>query len=437
MSITALAVEALPGSTCLPAVRERIDTDLSLLASASVQGAPNPLDLAAWARASEARLSAFRLSALAEAERQGAARTKGALGTAAWLKGQGQGAAAARRDVALAGSLAEPENEATRDMLAAGRIMPEQALVVTEATDALSDQVSPEERAEFVAGLLVQAQTLDPSHLFTAAKRAAARVDPTGSGDLDKAEKAARSQRAFTMYPRAGMYVLTGQVDPEGAAYLSAALDPLSAPRATSIDGADERSPAHRRCDALVELSRRQIAAADLPDIGGVPTLVVVTLTLDQLTGPVAATTTVDAGEGCAELVGGTIREPISAGRADAWPATPDSYPPSWAETATSWTGATPNAWPSLPNAVHSPCATKGAPLAAVTDPRRGARPTTPSRSAPAAAPTWTSSPWSATPTTTSPTPTSGPSPWNPPACTGPRNNQTHHHKPNRPKARR
>ena len=316
MSITALAVEALPGSTCLPAVRERIDTDLSLLASASVQGAPNPLDLAAWARASEARLSAFRLSALAEAERQGAARTKGALGTAAWLKGQGQGAAAARRDVALAGSLAEPENEATRDMLAAGRIMPEQALVVTEATDALSDQVSPEERAEFVAGLLVQAQTLDPSHLFTAAKRAAARVDPTGSGDLDKAEKAARSQRAFTMYPRAGMYVLTGQVDPEGAAYLSAALDPLSAPRATSIDGADERSPAHRRCDALVELSRRQIAAADLPDIGGVPTLVVVTLTLDQLTGPVAATTTVDAGEGCAELVGGTIREPISAGRA-------------------------------------------------------------------------------------------------------------------------
>ncbi len=316
MSITALAVEALPGSTCLDAVRERIDTDLSQLASASVQGAPNPLDLAAWARASEARLSAFRLSALAEAERQGAARTKGALGTAAWLKGQGQGAAAARRDVTLAGSLADPEHEATRDMLAAGRIMPEQALVVTEATDALSDQVSPEKRAEFVAGLLAQAQTLDPSHLFTAAKRAAARVDPTGSGDLAKAEKAARSQRAFTMYPKAGMYVLTGQVDAEGAAYLSAALDPLSAPRATSIDGADERSPAHRRCDALVELSRRQIASGDLPDIGGVPTLVVVTMTLDQLTGPVAAATTDDAGERCAELVGGTIREPISAGRA-------------------------------------------------------------------------------------------------------------------------
>jgi hypothetical protein len=90
------------------------------------------------------------------------------------------------------------------------------------------------------------------------------------------------------MYPRAGMYVLTGQLDPEGAAYLSAALDPLSSPRATSIDGADPRTPARRRGDALVDLAHRQIA-----------------------TGPDGA-----VGEGCAELVGGTIREPISAGRA-------------------------------------------------------------------------------------------------------------------------
>lgn len=154
MSATAPAVEALPGSTCLDAVRACIDSDLAQLTSVSLEGSATALKLTAWARAAEARLSAFRLSALAEAERRGAARTKGALGTAAWLQGQGQGAGAARRDVSLAGAPADPGHAATRDMLALGRIVPEQALVVTEATDALSDAVTAGERAQFEAGLL-------------------------------------------------------------------------------------------------------------------------------------------------------------------------------------------------------------------------------------------------------------------------------------------
>src|SRR5664279_2424651 len=314
MSTTALAVEALPASASSDGVRARIDRALDDLGTTRIDGHPTPLDLASWARSAEARLAAFRLAALAEAERQGTARSKGALGTAAWLKGQGQGASAARRDVALAGALAEPGHAATRGMLASGQIMPEQAMVVTEATDALSDQVTAQERAGFQTSLLAQATTLDPWQLRSAAKRAAAHLDPTGSGDLAKAEKHARSQRAFTMYPRNGMWVLTGQLDPEGAAYLSTALDPLAAPRGTSIDGSDPRTPAQRRGDALVDLGRRQIASGDLPDIGGVPTQVVVTMTLDQLTTPDTADSS--AGEGCAELVGGTIREPISASRA-------------------------------------------------------------------------------------------------------------------------
>src|SRR5664279_5496095 len=202
MSTTALAVEALPASASSDGVRARIDRALDDLGTTRIDGHPTPLDLASWARAAEARLSAFRLAALAEAERQGAARSKGALGTAAWLKGQGQGSGAAKRDVALAGALSEPANAATREMLASGRIMLEQAMVVTEATDALSDAVTTEERAGFQTRLLAQATTLDPWQLRSAAKRAAAHLDPTGSGDLAKAEKASRSQRAFTMYPR-------------------------------------------------------------------------------------------------------------------------------------------------------------------------------------------------------------------------------------------
>ena len=66
--------------------------------------------------------------------------------------------------------------------------------------------------------------------------------------------------------------------------------------------------------DALVDLAKRQLAAGDLPDTGGLPTQVLVTMTLDQLTPPDHGQPEAEAG--CAEIVGGTIREPISPGRA-------------------------------------------------------------------------------------------------------------------------
>ena len=182
---------------------------------------------------------------------------------------------------------------------------------MTQAKDALSDAVTPQDRAAFEADLLVQAEALDPWQLRTAVKRAAARVDPCGSGDLERAERQAR--REFVMYPRAGMYILAGQLDPEGAAYLSAALDPLAAPRASTLEGRDRRPPARRLGDALVDLAKRQIATGGLPICGGTPTQVIVTMTLDQLTHTPG---TADETAGSAELVGGTVREPISAARA-------------------------------------------------------------------------------------------------------------------------
>jgi hypothetical protein len=98
--------------------------------------------------------------------------------------------------------------------VASGRFGPPQAHVVTQAKDALSDAVTPQARAAFEADLLVQAETLDPWQLRTAVKRAAARVDPTGSGDLERAEREARQHRELVMNPRAGMYILPGPNQP-------------------------------------------------------------------------------------------------------------------------------------------------------------------------------------------------------------------------------
>ena len=168
--------------------RARVDAALDQLAAAvaqHLQGAVDPLVVAGWARRAEARVAAVRLVALGEAERRGAARKVGALGTAAWLSGQGVAPGAARRDVALAGALTDPDHEGTRDRLASGGLTPEQAIVITRAKDALSDGVTDQQRAEFEADLLDQAPSCTPHQLETAARRAAARVDPTGSGDLE------------------------------------------------------------------------------------------------------------------------------------------------------------------------------------------------------------------------------------------------------------
>ena len=288
----------------------------------------DPLAVAGWARRVEARVAAVRLVALGEAERRGAARAKGALGTAAWLSGQGVAPGVARRDVALAGALADPDHEGTRDRLASGGLTPEHAIVITRAKDALSDGVSVEQRAAFEKDLLEAAQTNTPQQLETAARRAAARVDPTGSGDLERLERAARARREFTMTRRGGMYVLGGQIDTEGAAYVSAALGPLSAPRPSSADGPDPRTYARRMGDALVDLARRHLNTGDLPETGGLPTQVIVTMTLDQLEASLDTddapgafaengAAAIDAPEvGAAELTGGTVQGPISAARA-------------------------------------------------------------------------------------------------------------------------
>ena len=93
--------------------RARVDAAFDQLAAAAAEGlagVADPLEVAAWGRRVEARVAAVRLAALAEADRRGAARNVGALGTEAWLTGQGVAAGAARRDVALAGALADPES---------------------------------------------------------------------------------------------------------------------------------------------------------------------------------------------------------------------------------------------------------------------------------------------------------------------------------------
>ncbi len=60
-------------------------------------------------------------------------------------------------------------------------------------------------------------------------------------------------------------YRIEGVLDAEGGATLKTALQGILGRRASD----DERTPAQRRADGLVELVRRQLDAGDLPERGG------------------------------------------------------------------------------------------------------------------------------------------------------------------------
>jgi hypothetical protein len=73
---------------------------------------------------------------------------------------------------------------------------------------------------------------------------------------------------------------VSGQLTVEDAAIVTAALDPLSCP----TGGADHRSPAQRRADALVEVCRLALRTGELPASGGEPPQLAITVAYHPLT---------------------------------------------------------------------------------------------------------------------------------------------------------
>src|SRR5450759_1133117 len=85
----------------------------------------------------------------------------------------------------------------------------------------------------------------------TCGRSAVDKCDPAGA---EAAAAAAHDRRRLTVAGTfAGAVVLDGGLDPEGGATVLAALMPLAAPGGAD----DDRTPAQRRADALVELARR------------------------------------------------------------------------------------------------------------------------------------------------------------------------------------
>ena len=147
----------------------------------------------------------------------------------------------------------------------------------------------PDDLTTAVTDLTEQAPRLRPEELARLVRHHTEHVRPPRDHEaLDKGRREARGLW-FSPPTATGMVGLRGTLDPEGAAILKAAIDPLAAPAPVTDEQGrtvtpDERTPARRRMDALLALVQRGVAAAD-----GVPTTdkakVVVLIDLESLTG--------------------------------------------------------------------------------------------------------------------------------------------------------
>ena len=194
----------------------------------------------------------------------------------------------------------EPSFEHVAAAQADGSISSTHARVIT-ATVASLPIASRAEHGEPLERFLVeQACAHAPDFLARTAKHAVTVLDPDGT--LASAEDHHR-RRSFTLTPRPdGSSDVRGYLTPQCTAVVLAVLDPLASPAPASKGGADggttteavqdPRSYPQRMHDALQDAGQLILTSGALPDNGGVPSVLVITMTEAQLTAGTGTATT-------------------------------------------------------------------------------------------------------------------------------------------------
>jgi hypothetical protein len=236
------------------------------------------------------RLQALALTLAGEVDARGLAEGAGATSTVALVRTtlQMRGRDASRY-VRLAVALRERYRVAAT-ALAAGAMSVEHAEVIRDCLHGLPSAVAPDQRLEGEHRLVAEAARFDPGALLRIGQRLHLALDPDGLAALERAERRRAAGRELWLTPEAdGSLRLRGRLDAEGAGWLLAALGPLAAPRPSAADGADLRSAAQRRADALTDLARLAASVDDMPTNGGVRPTLVVTIDWGALRSKVSA----------------------------------------------------------------------------------------------------------------------------------------------------
>jgi Domain of unknown function (DUF222) len=181
----------------------------------------------------------------------------------------------------LTGEVLDPHFPATAAAFTAGEIGCEHAAAVAETVEAIPATDRAEHAATVESMLLEHARTSDPRGSV------AGSADPGASGsgraEPGRAAAAADPPPAFTDPTPDSTGLLEGRLTPSCLAIWEAILTPLAARRPDDALGPDARSPAQRLHDAFEEAGRRLLATGNLPDHAGLPSQLIITMSLTDL----------------------------------------------------------------------------------------------------------------------------------------------------------
>jgi hypothetical protein len=231
---------------------------------------PMELDRAAELIASQrASQDVMLVNVLAELESRGTAAPDG-LSRTDWLRGLDPtlSAGAARAFVRVGTAVAEPRWQQLRGLVTTQQLTVGQAAQIIEFEERTAPVADPEELNLALADLMSQARVLRSEELSTLVRHHAEQMRPPADEEaLDEGRRGARGLW-FAQPNAAGMVAMRGTLDPEAAAVIKSAVDPLSLPCPTRDEHGhlverDPRSPARRRADALLEIVSRGVSAPD------------------------------------------------------------------------------------------------------------------------------------------------------------------------------
>ena len=222
------------------------------------------------------RLEAVFAHALVRFDHAREFATDGAVSTVSWLRHRCRlSSGNAAEKVTLARRLAElPGTDAA---LTSGVIDYQHAALIARTADKVgADNVLAGENT-----LLVAARQMDAGAFAAQTRFFQHCIDADGT--LADANQDHEKRRLHLSQSLGGIFFLDGLLDAEGGAMLQSALRALSGPLPE-----DNRTPAQRRADALVELARRQLDGGGLPQAGGQKPHLTVLLTEETLKGAAA-----------------------------------------------------------------------------------------------------------------------------------------------------
>lgn len=183
-----------------------------------------------------------------------------------------------RRD--LTGQPLEPIFPAIATAQSEGVISGQHARVITSLINRLPDTVHVLHGAAVESLMVEHARQFDPHELAKLGKRHEAHLNPDGTLADDEDHRRQRNVR-LTARPD-GSGDLSGSLTPAALAALQSVLDPLAAP-APATDGVpDDRTAGQRMHDAVEQMALR-LLRSDLPETGGAPVTIAITMTLEQL----------------------------------------------------------------------------------------------------------------------------------------------------------